>query len=90
MIANVIDGRLANGNGGSGYFGLMFLPPCGQAVKQTKRVLRGLVERHLMLVLASLLGKGTNPFMNPFVTVDLGTTRVMRSRSNNSVDTRLK
>lgn len=52
--------------------GLVFLPPSGQAVEQTQLVLRRLVERHLVLVLAALLCEGAHALVHPLVAVDLG------------------
>lgn len=50
---------------------LLLLPPRRQPVKQPERVLRGLVLRHLVLVLASLLGEGADALVDPLVAVDL-------------------
>jgi hypothetical protein len=52
--------------------GLVLLPPVGQAVEQPQRDLRRLVERHLVLVLATLLREGAHAFVDPLVAVDLG------------------
>jgi hypothetical protein len=46
-------------------------------VEQAQLVLRGLVERHLVLVLAALLRKGADALVDPLVTVDLGATRLL-------------
>lgn len=40
-------------------------------MKQSQRMLRGLVLRHLVLVLASLLGEGADALVDPLVAVDL-------------------
>lgn len=37
-------------------------------------MLRHLIERHLVLILATLLGEGADALMDPFVAVDLGAT----------------
>lgn len=49
----------------------MLLPPGRKTVEQAELVLRHLIKRHLMLVLAALLGECTHALVDPFVTVDL-------------------
>lgn len=56
----------------SGELSLMLFPPGREAMKQAELVLRDLVKRHLVFILAALLGKGTDALMDPFVAVDLG------------------
>lgn len=51
------------------YLRLLPLPPGRQTVKQTKGLLGRLVVWHLMLVPATLLGEGTDTFVNPLVAV---------------------
>ena len=41
-------------------------------MKQAEHVLSGPVIRHLVLVLAALLGEGTSALVNPLVAEDLG------------------
>jgi hypothetical protein len=66
---------------------LMFLPPGRVTVEQPKRMLGKAIMRHLMLVLATLLGEGANSLMNPFVAVYLGPSLRVRSRRlDNAVD----
>lgn len=50
----------------------MLLPPRGQTVEQAQLVLRHLIERHLVLILATLLGEGADALVDPLVAVDLG------------------
>lgn len=49
----------------------MLLPPGGEAVEQAERVLRHLVERHLVLVLAALLRERAHALVHPLVAVHL-------------------
>lgn len=50
---------------------LVLLPPRREPVEQPQLVLRDLVERHLVLVLAPLLGEGADALVHPLVAVDL-------------------
>lgn len=50
---------------------LPLLPPGRQTMKQPQTVLCGLVHRHLVLVLASLLGERAGALVNPLVAIDL-------------------
>lgn len=59
--------------------GLVLLPPGGEAVEQAELVLGDLVEGHLVLVLAALLGECAHALVHPLVAVDLGTSlRLLR------------
>lgn len=51
----------------------LLLPPRGVSVEQAQLLLGLSVVRHLVLVLAALLGKGASSVMDPLVTVDLFT-----------------
>jgi hypothetical protein len=53
------------------------LVPERKTVIEAQRELRRLVHRHLVFVLASKLGKSTDAFMDPLVTVDLLSTRML-------------
>lgn len=55
-------------------------------MEKAERKLGGFVQGHLMLILAALLGEGTDPLMNPFVAVNLGLLRRDRGCSNDLVD----
>lgn len=48
-------------------FSLVFLPPGWQPLEEPERVLRGLVKRHLVEILAALLSKCAYPFVNPLI-----------------------
>lgn len=61
-----LDGLLVAGD-----LALMLAPPDWQALEQAERLLRVLVERHLVLVLAALLGEGADALVDPLVAVDL-------------------
>lgn len=47
-------------------------------MKQAQRLLRSLVERHLVFVFAALLSKGAGAVVDPFVTIDLGSALLSR------------
>lgn len=71
--------------------------PVWKAMVQAKRHLSFLVHRHLMLVLASHLGKSTNTLMDPLVAINLFTTtrwvrwgRDSSRLSDDSVNLKLK
>lgn len=51
------------------------LVPGRQAMVKAKRELSSLVERHLVLVFTAKLRKSTDSLVDPFVTVDLLSTR---------------
>jgi len=45
--------------------------PVRDAVVQTERYLRGLIHGHFVFILAPHLGESANPFMNPFIAINL-------------------
>lgn len=57
---------------------LVISPPLGEPMKQAQRLLRSLVERHLVFVFAALLSKGAGAVVDPFVTIDLGSALLSR------------
>lgn len=59
-------------------------------MEEAEGVLSCLVKWHLMLILASLLRKGTNAFMNPLVAIDLGLFRRHRGGGDNAIDVLLR
>lgn len=50
----------------------MSLVPCWQPLEKSQSVLGGPVLRHLVFVLASLLGEGADTLVDPLVAIDLG------------------
>ena len=72
-----------------GQLRLVLLPPGGQAVEEAELVLRGAVEGHLVLVLASLLREGAHALMHPLVAVDLGPLWRRRRGCHDGIDARL-
>jgi hypothetical protein len=62
-------------------------PPHGEALEETQRLLGVLVERHLMLVLAALLGEGADALVDPLVAVDLLLARSLERRRAGGDDT---
>ena len=70
--------------------------PSWKAMVETKRELSGFIHGHLMLILASQLGKCTNALVDPFITVYLLSARSLGWRrwrdaclSNNRIDLHL-
>lgn len=49
----------------------MLAPPDGETLEQAEGFLGVLVEGHLVLVLAALLGEGADALVDPLVAVDL-------------------
>lgn len=72
-------------------FGLVLLPPGGQAVEEAEGVLGELVKRHLVLILAPLLGEGASTLVHPLVAVDLWLLlgHRWRGQRNDTIDVRL-
>lgn len=66
---------------------LKVLPPLREPMEETERLLSRLVEGHLVLVLATLLGKGTGTIVNPLVAVDLGPSLLSRRSGDNAINT---
>ena len=65
---------------------LMVSPPLRESMEEPERLLGGLVNRHLVFVLAALLCKGTGSVVDPFVAVDFGASLLSRRNRNDAVD----
>lgn len=68
----------------AGQLSLVLLPPGRQTVEEAELVLRGPVEGHLVLVLASLLREGAHALVNPLVAVYLGLARAVAASAARS------
>ena len=64
----------------------MVPPPLRESMEESERLLGGLVNRHLVFVLAALLCKGTGSDVDPFVAVDFGASLLSRRNRNDAVD----
>lgn len=65
---------------------LKLLPPSWESMEKAERELSRLVQGHLVLVLATLLGESTNPLMNPFITINFGLLRRDRGSGDDLID----
>jgi hypothetical protein len=65
---------------------LMVPPPLRESMEESERLLGGLVDRHLMFVLAALLCKGAGSIVDPFVAVDFGAALLSRRNRNDAVN----
>jgi hypothetical protein len=65
---------------------LLLLIPSRQTLEEAQGLLRSLIQRHLVLKLASRLGEGTSSFMDPHVAVYFVPLWGRRAGRNDAVD----